>query len=68
MDKEAWWVTVHGVTRVRQDLVTKLPPSPLPVNEWTDLSQKLILPSLFLQIRIDKQPLHPTCFPDNRQA
>ena len=23
MDRAAWWVTVHGVTRVRQSLVTK---------------------------------------------
>ena len=23
MDREAWWVTVHGVARVRHDLVTK---------------------------------------------
>ena len=29
MDRGAWWATVHGVTRVRHDLVTKLPP-PLP--------------------------------------
>ena len=26
VDKGAWWATVHGVTRVRHDLVTK--PSP----------------------------------------
>ena len=23
MEREVWWVTVHGVTRVRHDLVTK---------------------------------------------
>ena len=23
MDRGAWWATVHGVTRVRHDLVTK---------------------------------------------
>ena len=23
MDRGAWWATVHGVTRVRQDLATK---------------------------------------------
>ena len=23
MDREAWWATVHGVTRVRYDLATK---------------------------------------------
>ena len=27
MDREAWWAAVHGVTRVRHDLVTK-PPLP----------------------------------------
>ena len=26
MDGEAWWATVHGVTRVRHDLETKSPP------------------------------------------
>jgi len=26
MDREAWQVTVHGVARVRHDLVTKPPP------------------------------------------
>ena len=26
MDKGAWWATVHGVARVRHDLVTKPPP------------------------------------------
>ena len=25
MDRGAWWATVHGVTRVRQELVTKPP-------------------------------------------
>ena len=26
MDREAWWVTVHGVIRVRHDLVINPPP------------------------------------------
>ena len=26
MDKEVWWATVQGVTKVRLDLVTKPPP------------------------------------------
>ena len=26
MKRGAWWATVHGVSRVRHDLVTKLPP------------------------------------------
>jgi hypothetical protein len=25
MDRGAWWVTVHGVTRVEHDLATKPP-------------------------------------------
>ena len=28
MDRGAWWATVHGVARVRHDLVTKSPPPP----------------------------------------
>ena len=28
MDRGAWQATVHGVVRVRHDLVTKLPPPP----------------------------------------
>ena len=27
MDREAWWATVHRVTRVRHDLATKPPPA-----------------------------------------
>ena len=26
MDRGAWWATVHGIARVRDDLVTKAPP------------------------------------------
>ena len=29
MDRGAWCATVHGVARVRHDLVTKPPPPPL---------------------------------------
>ena len=28
MDRGAWWATVHGITRVRHYLATKLPPPP----------------------------------------
>ena len=28
-DRGAWWATVHGVTRVRHDLVTQPPPCSL---------------------------------------
>ena len=28
MDREGWWATVYGVTRVRHDLMTKRPPPP----------------------------------------
>ena len=31
MDRAAWWATVHGVARVRRDLVTKPPPPNLNV-------------------------------------
>ena len=27
IDREAWWATVHRVTRVRHDLATKPPPA-----------------------------------------
>ena len=30
MDREAWQATVHGVARVRHNLVAKPPPTPLP--------------------------------------
>ena len=33
MDRGAWWVIVHGVTRVRHDLATKPPPSYLALWE-----------------------------------
>ena len=36
MDRGAWWATVHGVARVRHDLVTK-PPPPQTVSQ-SDLS------------------------------
>ena len=29
MDRGAWKATIHGVTRVRQNLVTKPPPPPI---------------------------------------
>ena len=29
MDRGGWWVTVHGVTRVRHNLTTKPPPQSL---------------------------------------
>ena len=29
MDKGAWWATVHGVARIRHDLMTKPPPPPV---------------------------------------
>ena len=33
-DREAWQATVHGITRVRHDLATKLPPPPLLNHQW----------------------------------
>ena len=35
MDRGAWWATVHGVGRVRQNLMTK-PPAPPPSPLLTD--------------------------------
>ena len=34
MDRGAWWVTVHGVARVRHDLATKLPPHQWEMQLW----------------------------------
>ena len=33
MDRGSWWATVHGVTRVGHDLVTKPPPAPYFLDE-----------------------------------
>ena len=38
MDKGAWWATVHGVTRIKYDLVTKAPPRP--TRESQELSEE----------------------------
>ena len=49
MDRGAWWAVVHGVARVRNDLVTKAPPPAdtyhlkvdiLSLNTWGFLSKK----------------------------
>ena len=40
MDRGAWRATVHGVTRVRHDLVTKPPPPMLMLEENLQLSEK----------------------------
>ena len=39
MDKGAWQAIVHGITRVRHDLVTKPPPSP---RRQENCTQKII--------------------------
>ena len=44
MDRGAWWATVHGVERVRQDLATK-PPSPPHVNAVNSASTTPLAPS-----------------------
>ena len=38
MDREVWEATVHGITRVRHDLVTKPPPPPPGFNANTGTS------------------------------
>ena len=40
MDREAWWATVHGVTKVRHNLVTKQ-------------QQKVIIDEKFQQIYVE---------------
>ena len=35
-DREAWWASVHRVTRVRHGLVTKLPPT----IKWEKIRKK----------------------------
>ena len=35
MDRGAWWATVHGVTRVRQNLATK-PPLPNYIHRYAN--------------------------------
>ena len=44
MDRRAWQVTVHGVTRVGHDLVTKPPPSPKQVQDgfWDFLGSPVV--------------------------
>ena len=44
-DRGAWWATVHGVTRVRNDLATKPPPLPpkLPLSFGMRLSSINVL-------------------------
>ena len=46
MDREAWWATVHAVTRVGHDLATKPPPSPF-------------IAALFITVATWKQPECP---------
>ena len=51
LDRGAWWATVHGVPRVRHDLVTKPPPnnlSQLPTQELSHSEQRVNL-STFLR-------------------
>ena len=43
MDRGAWWATVHGVTRVGHDLLTKPPP---PAAAWVFLIVVLVFISL----------------------
>ena len=41
MDRGAWQATVHGVTRVGHDLVTK-PPKPPPPYEFSQYSRNIL--------------------------
>ena len=40
MVRGAWWATVHEVTRVGHDLLTKPPPPPQNVYKWKKFSKK----------------------------
>ena len=46
MDRGVWWATVHGVTRVRQDLAIKQQQSSRHVLK--DVSIKIIITELFV--------------------
>ena len=41
-DRGAWWATVHGVMRVRYDLVTKSPKCP-DINGWQERRQYILV-------------------------
>ena len=49
LDREAWWATVRGVTRVRHDLATKPPPPPQKhLYMWTKTSAQFYPRILFI--------------------
>ena len=48
MDRGAWQATVHGVARVRHDLVTKPPPPGIEKHKKMKRSLKLIPSLLFI--------------------
>ena len=39
MDRGAWQATVHGVARIKHDLVNKPPPPPLTFNVIIDVTE-----------------------------
>ena len=42
MDRGAWWATVHGVARVRHDLVTQPPTIGLIRIEWQPVRARIL--------------------------
>ena len=65
MDREAWWAAVHGVTRVRHDLVTKppLPPeieSAPPALEGKVLTMDHQGSSLFFKVNLVPRSVNNT--------
>ena len=72
MDRGAWWATVHGVARVRHDLVTKPPPHPLKnkqriINDEKNLKTELLfalgIPYWAYNLRKPKLKEKNTCTP-----
>ena len=55
MDRRAWQATIHGVTRVRHDLVTKpSPPPPLAIPWIASRSNQSILKEINLECSLEE--------------
>ena len=54
MDRGAWWVTVHGVTRVKHDLATK---PLLPLEQLLLANYATFSPHIFLELMCRSLPL-----------
>ena len=66
MDRGAWWVTVHGVARVRHDLATKLPPHQWEMQLWHHDFQCSLIASIAAAAAAKSLQSRPTlCDPIN---